>query len=264
MLDTSIKVTTDRFDGPLALLLLLIKRQEMDIQQLDITVITEQYLDYLNRMQKLDFDIAGDYLYFASTLLLIKSRSCFLEKEEEEVIQDNPIDILSEEELIKRLEQLAHYRNMGKILWNLPKKGHELFIRPKTPRKKVLNSLELPGDMQQLTMSYITCLRKENKQFAMVKKDKISLKGKITELQSILEVGKSTDLHQILAKDTSNENLVMTFIALLELARLKKINIFQNERRGRIYIDVLESLQNLNIEMMEQLNNIENMAQNLQ
>ena len=266
MLDTSIKVTTDNFDGPLALLLTLIRRQEMDIRQLDITVITEQYLDYLSRIKKLDLDIAGDYLYFAATLLLIKSRSCFLEKEPEDEIEDNPVDITSEEELVKRLELLAHFRKMGETLWELPKKGHEIFVRPKPPRKQVLDSLNLPGDLQRLTQSYIASLKKENRKFAMAKKDKISLKEKLIELKDVLEKEKSTNFQQILdkSKDPSRENLVVTFIALLELARLRKINIFQNERRGYIYVDVIESLQNLDVNIVEHLKNMDNALSNAQ
>ena len=72
MLNTSIQVSLNQFDGPLALLLMLVEREEMDIKKLDVGKITEQYLDYLAKMRELNFDIAGDYLYLASTLLLLK------------------------------------------------------------------------------------------------------------------------------------------------------------------------------------------------
>ena len=72
MLDTTIQVKTDHFDGPLALLLLLIEKEEMNIRELDLTKITKQYLDYLSQMRDLNFDVAGDYLFLAATLLLLK------------------------------------------------------------------------------------------------------------------------------------------------------------------------------------------------
>ena len=74
MLDTSIKVKTDHFDGPLGLLLLLIQKEEMSIRNLNLTKITQQYLDYLDEMKDLNFDIAGEYLYLASTLIFLKSK----------------------------------------------------------------------------------------------------------------------------------------------------------------------------------------------
>ena len=79
MLDTSIQVQTDQFDGPLGLLLLLIQREEMNIHELDLTHITRQYLDFLNQMEELNFDVAGDFLFLAATLILLKSKNCLTE-----------------------------------------------------------------------------------------------------------------------------------------------------------------------------------------
>ena len=75
MNQNEILVKIDRFDGPLALLLHLIQKEEMRIQDLDVTTITNQYLDYLNKMQDLNFDVAGEYLFMAATLLHIKSQT---------------------------------------------------------------------------------------------------------------------------------------------------------------------------------------------
>ena len=74
MLDTTMKVKTEYFDGPLGLLLSLVQREEMDVRKLDLTKVTKQYLSYLTRMHELNFDKAGDYLFLAATLLLLKSK----------------------------------------------------------------------------------------------------------------------------------------------------------------------------------------------
>ena len=81
MLETTIKVATGHFDGPLSLLLLLVQKEQMDLGKLDLTIITQQYLDYLQIMRDLNFDIAGDYLYLAATLVFLKSQSCLQEEE---------------------------------------------------------------------------------------------------------------------------------------------------------------------------------------
>ena len=75
MIETNIQVRLDKFDGPLGLLLHLIQREEMSIKELDINKITLQYLDYLQKLQDVNFDVAGEYLYLAASLLFIKSKS---------------------------------------------------------------------------------------------------------------------------------------------------------------------------------------------
>ena len=113
MLDTSIQVKTDHFDGPLGLLLILVEKEEMNIRELDLTKITKQYLDYLAQMRDLDFDIAGDYLFLASTLLLLKSKVCIAEEELKGLEQEfgvEGLNITSQSELIRRLEQLQLYQ----------------------------------------------------------------------------------------------------------------------------------------------------------
>ena len=130
MLDTEIKIKTENFDGPLALLLLLIQKEEMDIKSLDLTKITGQYLSFLSQLEELNFDVAGDYLYLAATLIFLKSKNCLLEKPSEEVQQmlgDSNLAILSETDLVKRLEELNRFQMLGRKLWGLPKKGHEVF-----------------------------------------------------------------------------------------------------------------------------------------
>ena len=233
MLDTSIKVKTDSFDGPLALLLLLVQRQEMDIRQLDLTVITQQYLSYLSKMKELNFDVAGDYLYFAATLLLLKSKSCLSEEEKTESL-DSEINLSSQEELIGRLETLAHFQRMGGQLWALPKKGHQVFVRPKVNRREIVNSFTLSSELDKLTQAFMDFLRKERRKFTVERKERISLREKMIHLKKFFNVGESLSFQEILEKDgdLSNNNLVVTFISLLELARLRKVNFFQSEQRG--------------------------------
>jgi segregation and condensation protein A len=116
MIDTSIQVKTDHFDGPLGLLLLLIEREEMSVRDLDLTKITKQYLDYLSQMRELDFDVAGEYLFLAATLLLFKSKVCITEEDasnlSDEFGADN-LHITSESELVRRLEELQLYQKLS-------------------------------------------------------------------------------------------------------------------------------------------------------
>lgn len=262
MLDTSIQVKTDHFDGPLALLLLLIEKEEMHIRELDLTKITKQYLEYLSQMRDLNFDVAGDYLFLASTLLLLKSKACIIEE-----VKDLELDfgiegmhITSQSELVRRLEELQLYQKMSKRLWDLDKKGHQVFVKPRVDRKAIVNSILTPMDLNSLTLTMVDFLFRQRRKYTVVKRDRLSIKEKLKFLKSNLKVGEQTTFDTLLelngqpeisesgeSRDPS-DNIVITFISLLELARLKRINLFQNEDRSTIYINVVRSLEDFDVE----------------
>ena len=259
MLDTKIQIKTEHFDGPLALLLLLVQKEEMDIAALDLTKITGQYLSFLTQLEELDFDLAGDYLYFAATLILLKSKNCLEEKDLEEVeeaLGESNLKILSETDLVKRLEELDRFQKLGQKLWNLPKKGHDIFLKPKVNRKAISDSILTPLELNKLTDAMIEILQRTRNKYAVVKKEKISIKKKLEDLQQILTVGEQTNFQNILEQSvsTSRLDLVVTFISLLELARLEKVKIFQNEHNSEIYVKVVSDLREIDLKDIDDLN----------
>jgi segregation and condensation protein A len=251
--ETEILVKIDRFDGPLALLLHLVQKEEMRIQDLDLTTITNQYLDYLQKMQDLNFDVAGEYLFMAATLLYLKSQTVADESQSENLVKitagELGLEIQTRGDLIKRLEELERFQRLGQRLWGLPKKGHEIFVKSKVDRKVIENSILTPIDLQQLTETMMDLIRREKKKYTVVKRDRISIKEKLIKLKSLLKQGELTQFDKLLdIADTSIIDKVITFISLLELARLKKLQIFQNEDKGAIYIEVKESLESFDVE----------------
>ncbi len=258
MLDTSIQVKTDHFDGPLGLLLLLIEKEEMNIRDLDLTKITKQYLDYLAQMRDLNFDVAGDYLFLASTLLLLKSKICIAEEEMKGLEAEFGIEgmnITSQSELIRRLEELQLYQKMSKKLWELDKKGHEIFVKPKVDRKAIVNSILTPMDLNSLTMTMVDFLFRQRRKYTVVKRDRLSIKEKLKFLKDNLKLGEQTTFDTLLEQngkavegEDATDNIVITFISLLELARLKRVNVFQNEDRSTIYVNVVRSLDDFDVE----------------
>ena len=261
MLDTSIQVKTDHFDGPLGLLLLLIEKQEMSIRDLDLTKITKQYLDYLAQMRDLNFDVAGDYLFLAATLLLFKSKVCISEEEAINLSDEFGVDnlhITSESELIRRLEELQLYQKLSKKLWELPKKGHDIFVKPKVDKKAIINSILTPMDLNSFSMAMVEFLFRQNRKYTVVKRDRLSIKEKLQFLKNNLKLGDQTTLEDLIVKHApeenstealdSTDNSVITFISLLELARLKRSAVFQNEDRSTIYINVVKSLEDFDVE----------------
>jgi segregation and condensation protein A len=253
MTENEILVKVDRFDGPLALLLHLIQKEEMRIQDLELNTITHQYLEYLQKMQDLNFDLAGEYLFMAATLLYLKSQTVADESQDQNLIKitagDMGLEIQTRGELIKRLEELERFQRLGSRLWGLNKKGHEIFVKPRVDRKAIENSILTPIDLQQLTETMMDLIRREKKKYTVVKRDRISIKEKLIRLKSLLIQGQTTQFDKLLDEgDVGIIDKVITFISLLELARLKKLEIYQNEDLGNIYIDVKESLESFDPE----------------
>lgn len=253
MTENEILIKVDRFDGPLALLLHLIQKDEMRIQELDLNNITNQYLDYLQKMQDLNFDVAGEYLFMAATLLYLKSQTIADESQDLNMIKitagEMGLEIQTRGDLIKRLEELERFQRLGNRLWALPKKGHEIFLKPKVDRKAIENSILTPIDLQQLTETMMDLIRRDKRKYAVVKRDRLSIKEKLVRLKAMLKQGETTQFDTLLDEnETGIIDKVITFISLLELARLKKLQIFQNEDKGSIYIEVKESLESFDPE----------------
>ncbi len=254
MLDTTIQVRTNNFDGPLGLLLHLVQKEEMDVRSLDLTRITAQYLEYLAKMQEVNFDVAGDYLYLAATLLLLKSKSAVSQEEAQRLRADMEGDpalaITSEAELVRRLEELQHFQKMGEKLWQMDKRGHEVFTKPKVDRKAIVDSILLPMDLEKLTEAMMDFITKQKRKYTVVRRDRLSIKEKLIFLKENLKLGEKELFTNLLGENglADIDDVVITFISLLELARLKRLEVFQNEDRGEIYIEVVKSLQDFDVE----------------
>jgi len=261
MIENNIQVRLERFDGPLSLLLHLIQKEEMNVRELDITQITKQYLDYLALMKDLNFDIAGEYLYMAASLLYIKSQNCLNEEDQKNKVSlDGELEITSKTQLIEKLEELERFRKLGEKLWNLDKKGHNIFVKPKIDRKAIIDSILTPMELDSLTQVMIDLIRREKRKYTVVRRDRISIKEKLQSLKDNLKLGERTEFDKLLNREKGIDDVVITFISLLELSRLKKLNIFQNDDRGAIYVDVVESLDDFNPEVADGFENPDDLA----
>ena len=263
MVDASIHVKTEQFDGPLGLLLLLIQKQDMNIRDLNLGEITKQYLAWLGRMQELNFDVAGDYLYLAVTLIFLKSKSCLSQEDLDEMGDVSELAeslrITSHSELVKKLERLQHYQRLGQALWGLPKIGHQVFTRPKINRRAYLsaNSLLMPVEVDRLTSLMVDVISREKRRYMVMDREKRSVKDKLIFLQGHFTEGKETNFEELIQYDGGPvvDNMVVTFIALLELARLRRVALFQNtqeEGLATIHIQVLHSLDDLDLESVSE------------
>lgn len=249
MIEENIQVKLDHFDGPLGLLLHLIQKDEVDIKELDINNITHQYLDYLKKLQDVNFDVAGEYLFMAATLLFIKSKTVTEEEDEKiKIANIDGIEITTKTQLIEKLEELKKFQFLGERIFELPKKNEDIFVKPKIDRKAIQNSILTPMDNQSLTNVMVDLIRRDKRKYTVVKRDRLSIKEKLIELKNNLSVGSHTTMDKLIDWDKGTEEVVITFISLLELARLNKLEIFQNTDDSQIYVDVVDDLNTFNVE----------------
>jgi len=247
-----IHVRLPQFDGPFDLLLYLVKKDEISIKDIEIPKITQQYLSFLFQMKELNFDIAGEYLYMASTLLHLKSVKCVNESEFEnskkQIDAEDKFNIPNRDELVRRLEQLERFRVLAPEFWGkLSKRNEHIFTRPRVNRKKLFDSLLSPMESDKLTESMMDFLHRESRKYQVLKRDRISIKEKLKALKDTLKEHDSRQFKDLVNFEKGLDDIVITFISLLELARWKKVSINQEEGQGPIKIDVLGDLDDFNV-----------------
>jgi len=216
------------FEGPLDLLLHLIHKNELDIFNIPIALITEQYLEYLKLMRVLNLDIAGDYLLMASTLLHIKSKMLLpksSEVEEEEGEGGDP-----RTELVRRLLEYRKYKEAAVELERRPMLDRDVFIRSALWEPEESEEGEkIEVSLFELLEVFRTILeRTKEETFHEVILDRISVEGKVQEILSLLQKEKrSVAFHLLFPEQASRRVIIITFLAILELVKMKLIRIFQ-------------------------------------
>jgi segregation and condensation protein A len=248
-----ITVRLDSFEGPLDLLLYLIQSHEMDINRVSISTLTDQFVAYVRLMQELNFDTASEFLVMAATLLHWKSKA-LLPQEAKPTDQDGDENAgLTQEDLIRQLLEHQRFLAAGKDLGQLPLLGEDVFTRPnrKPPTEKVWKEM----DISSLALSYQDTLAKARKRTTILKKETVSITDKILEFNDRLKLGVPTDLREVLSPLALKPEVVVTFLASLELARLKKLRLHQEGTYQAILLELLETLRGFDLNMARGFDN---------
>jgi segregation and condensation protein A len=243
-------VKIDAFEGPLDLLLHLINRLEIDIYDIPVAQITEQYLIYIKTMSELKLDIASEFLVMAATLLAIKSKM-LLPKHEEE-LDDLDSEISYEEdprdELVERLIEYRKYKEAAHDLKSLEEERGLMytkapsdlsaFAKDKQPEKTDLNVT-----LYDMLAAFQKLLRRKKLQRPMATKiarQEISIEARMTEIMSKLKHIKGRKNFNDLFTVAAKEHIVVTFLAVLELIKRKEIDVEQHENFGDIFVHAVK------------------------
>ena len=229
------------FEGPLDLLLHLVKVHEMDIHDIQIAEITRQYLDYLQAMRELDLDVAGDFLVMAATLLNIKSRSLLpkLEGEASALVDEEEIDeILSTQELIRRLVEYRKFKEISLELRSLEDEHSGVFYRAQALSFIPGSEVELPRqDIRLLFDAFVGVLKQVRaKPHHTVLRERFTVEEKIAEVRELLHRDGNINTRRIFERCVTKDEVIAFFLALLELAKMLEITIAQADTGSDILI----------------------------
>jgi segregation and condensation protein A len=219
----------DIFEGPMDLLVHLIKKNELDIYDIPIAMVTEQYLKYLEWIKIMNIDYAGDFIVMASTLAQIKSRMLLPASADEED-EDDP-----RHEIIKPLLEYLQMKSAAEQLSERHLLGEETFLRGRDNQEFVtiqqeeyiqVGLFELIGAFQKILEKIPGDQRME------FTADKISVKERIMQITDIMEAKGSTTFIELFSEHPDKSEVIVTFLAILEMVKLALIRIVQHAQTG--------------------------------
>jgi len=229
-------VRLEAFEGPLDLLLFLIKRNELDIYDIRIALVTVQYLEYLDLMRELDLDVAGDFLVMAATLIHIKSRMLLPRPE---VGVDEP-DEDPRDALMRRLLEHQRYKAAAELLHEREVLWSAQLVRPDSRVADVAGDAyepELHVDLFGLMSAFRGVLeRVRQRPRVILPPEQIPIEHRIEQLLVLLGEVEGCGFEDLFAADASRAEMVVTFLALLEMIRLKLVRIYQPRPFGPIRV----------------------------
>lgn len=231
----ALEVFLESFEGPLDLLLYLIKKQNINILDIPIAQITHQYMSYIEMMKQLQLELAGEYLVMAATLAEIKSRLLLPRSPSETKEEEDP-----RSELIRRLQVYEQYKSAAENLDTLPRQGREIFpiTIPVTQPKK---NTTLPTlDFNEFVSALNTILQRETLLARYhVRREHLSVRERMSKILEQLQSGEFIPFNDCFDLSEGRPGIIVTFIAILELFRGAIIEVTQTELFSPIYIRVI-------------------------
>lgn len=228
------------FEGPLDLLLHLIQSHELDILDIPIRFITTKYLEYLSLLQNLAIDVASEYLVMAAVLAHIKSKSLLPHEPSDQADALDVDEVDPREELVRRLLEYQKYKHAASELAQLSSAAHDAFTRAATPEAAPAPGPAplAPVPVFQLLDAFSKLLdRRKIKIDHEVTFDRLSITDRINELVDVLRRKPRVPFDALFDGPVSRFDLVITFLALLEMTRLRMTHIYQTSPLAPIYIE---------------------------
>lgn len=237
---SGLRVQLPTFEGPLDLLLHLVQKHELSIVDLPVSFVTEKYLEYLALMETMHIDVASEYLVMAATLVHMKSKTLLPpdpSQDDEEGLEGEEID--PREELIRRLLEYQKYKDAGEQLGARAIAGRDVFGRPS-------GALPIPEEAPlaeigvfKLLEAFQSVLKNAKVEIQHeVTADKITITERIHEIVDRMKTRPKVEFTELFADAVSRFDYVITFLAILEMTRLRMTRIFQSEPYAPLHVEL--------------------------
>lgn len=244
------KLHLDVFEGPLDLLLYLIRKNNLEISKISISRVAEQYLEYLNTMQELNIDLASDFLYMAAELAHLKS-SALLPRPEKSEGEDETSD--DTDVLVRKLRVYQQYKDLATKLWGRGLLHRDVFRRGSFPdmgmepdemdvlaeSKEKREPDQYDVNSYELVRAFAEILKKlpQDRREHHVSVERISITDRIYEILELFKSGETILFADLFSGQTEKIDVVLTFLAILEMAKLRMIRVHQPQNFGPIRLE---------------------------
>jgi segregation and condensation protein A len=234
----ALQVFLEAFEGPLDLLLYLIRRQNIDILDIPIAEITKQYVQYIETMKELQLELAGEYLLMAAMLAEIKSRMLLPRPPIEDEVEEDP-----RAELVRRLQEYERFKKAAQDLSDLPRLERDTFVaNADAPERKVVTQLP-DATLKELLIAFHDVLKRaEMFSNLHLQREPLSVRQRMSEILTRIDANAFTGFADLFDAEEGRMGVAVTFIAILELLRETVIEVVQAEEYSPLHIRAASSV----------------------
>jgi segregation and condensation protein A len=228
----ALEVILEAFEGPLDLLLYLIRRQNLDILDINVAEITRQYMQYIELMDAMQFELAAEYLLMAAMLAEIKSRVLLPRSSEAEEDEEDP-----RAQLIRRLQEYERFKQAAEDLDALPREGRDIFVGGAEPPERESRRADPPVEMKELLLALAEVLRRADMfESHQVERERLSTRERMSQVLEKLKGGQFMPFVTLFTVQEGKLGVVVTFLAVMELVKESLIELLQTETYGPIHV----------------------------
>ena len=234
----ALQVFLEAFEGPLDLLLYLIRRQNIDILDIPIAEITKQYVQYIELMKEMQLELAGEYLLMAAMLAEIKSRMLLPRPESHEEEEDDP-----RAELVRRLQEYERYKKAAEDISELPRLERDIFVASAdAPERKVVTKLP-DVTMKELLLAFHDVLKRaEMFSNLHMQREPLSVRQRMSEILTRIKGGSFIGFSELFDPEEGRMGVAVTFIAILELLKESVVEVVQSDDFAPLHIRAASSV----------------------
>ena len=232
----ALEIILDAFEGPLDLLLYLIRRQNLDILDIPITEITRQYVEYIEMLQDMQFELAAEYLVMAAILAEIKSRMLLPRPSSDDGEEADP-----RAELVRRLQEYERFKQAADDLDGLPRVGRDFAVTEAFVENKSVVQLPPQVELREILVALRDVMsRAELFTRHHISGEPLSVRERMSRIMNALRDKPYLEFHQLFDPEEGRQGVVVSFLALMELTREQLVDLVQSEPFGQIYVKAPE------------------------